>query len=81
VAENVAVETLDVFDDSEDGTEKDEAAADIQDDEMSLPFHLDLLGCCRREARDAVMEQAGDDDEETEEYDLDEESTCDHVLT
>lgn len=79
VAEDVAVVSLDVLDDTEDGSDHDEDGDGVEDVEEAGPGDLGGHGGGGRDGGDTVVEDGGDDDEEAEEEELDDETADDDV--
>lgn len=80
VGEERAVHALDVLDETEDASDEDEGAGDVEQDQVSQPADLGVEGAVGGTLLEAGVEDGRDDDEEAEEEELDDETKDDNVL-
>ncbi|RDW75653.1 hypothetical protein BP5796_06474 [Coleophoma crateriformis] len=70
-----------VLDDTKDGTDHDEERGDVEDEEMPLPVDMGAESALGGIGVHAVMENGRDHDEESEEEELDTQSSRDDILS
>lgn len=80
VAQERAVVALRVFRDTEDGSDHDEDRSGVENVKEAGPGDVDGGGARSRVAVNAHVEDAGDDDKEAEEEDLDNQTADDDVV-
>lgn len=72
--------SLAIFNDTEDGSDHDQGAGNVEDHQVLLPWYGNGRVSATVGSGDAVVEDGGGENEEAEEDNLDCETTCDDVV-
>ena len=70
IGQQVSILTHNILDNTKHGTNHDQQADTVKDEEETLPWDFELFGSQGGHGADAVVEDSSDDDEESEEEDL-----------
>lgn len=69
-----------IFRNPENGSNHDHQTSSIENQEVTLPWDVQLAGAKARRGTEAAVEDTSNDDEETEEEDLNGETCSDDIL-